>query len=130
MNRAGYSSYAHGLLRIATGLLFLVPGLVKVTGFPAMPPGQQPLLTLMGIGGAIELVAGALIMLGLLTRPAALVAAGLTAVSYWLVHAGGGPYPASAGAVASVLFFFIFLFLAAAGPGALGLDGTRRRGWR
>ena len=63
---ASFSRFAPqllGLLRIVAGLLFLSHGLVKIVGFPAVPPGRQELLTLFGIGGVIELVAGTLIMI-------------------------------------------------------------------
>lgn len=118
-----YAPLLLGLLRIVAGLLFLSHGLVKLFGFPpGAQPGPQPLLTMFGIGGAIELVAGVLIALGLLTRPAALVASGEMAVGYWMYHAPHGFYPAVNGGDAAILYCFFFLYLVAAGPGALALD--------
>ena len=68
-------------LRIVAGVLFLSHGLVKLFGFPSgAAPGQQALLSLMGIGAVIELVTGTLITLGLFTRAAAFIAAGEMAV--------------------------------------------------
>jgi putative oxidoreductase len=59
-------------LRIVAGVLFLSHGLVKLFGFPpGAAPGQQELLSVMGIGAVIETVAGTLIALGLFTRAAA-----------------------------------------------------------
>ncbi|MGQ0590590.1 MAG: DoxX family protein [Sphingosinicella sp.] len=121
-----YAPQLLGLLRIVAGLLFLSHGLVKILGFPAVPPGQQELLTLMGIGGVIELVAGTLILLGLFTRPAAFIASGEMAVAYWMFHAPQGPYPVGNGGDAAILYCFLFLYLVAAGPGAFSLDGSRR----
>ena len=120
-----------GLLRIVAGLLFLAHGLVKLFGFPpeAMP-GQQEPLTLLGIAGIIELVAGTLITIGLFTRPAAFIAAGEMAVAYWMMHAPRSFYPAVNQGDAAILFCFLFLYLVAAGPGAFSLDrnrGARRR---
>ena len=126
---ASLSSYAPqllGLLRIVAGLLFLSHGLVKIVGFPAAPPGQQELLTLMGIGGLIELVAGTLIMIGLFTRPAALIASGEMAVAYWMFHAPRSLYPVANDGDAAILYCFLFLYLVAAGPGAFSLDRSRR----
>jgi len=110
-------------LRIVAGVLFLAHGLVKQFGFPeGAPPGQVPLATLFGVGGVIETVTGALIALGLFTRPAAFIASGQMAVAYWMFHAPRSPYPAVNHGDAAILFCFVFLYLAAAGPGAFSLD--------
>jgi len=122
-----YAPQLLGLLRIVAGLLFLSHGLVKIVGFPAVPPGQQELLTLMGIGGVIELVAGTLIMIGLFTRPAAFIASGQMAVAYWMFHAPRSLYPVANDGDAAILYCFLFLYLVAAGPGAFSLDRMRGR---
>jgi putative oxidoreductase len=110
-------------LRIVAGLLFLSHGLVKLFGFPpGAAPGQQELLSLMGIGAVIELVTGTLITLGLFTRAAAFIAAGEMAVAYWMFHAPASIYPAVNGGDAAILFCFIFLYLVAAGAGAFSLE--------
>jgi putative oxidoreductase len=115
-------------LRVMAGLLFLAHGTVKLFGFPeGAQPGQQALFTLFGIGAVLELVGGALIALGLFTRPAAFVVAGEMAVAYFLFHAPHSPFPAVNGGDAAILFSFIFLYLFTAGPGAFSLDGLRRR---
>jgi len=117
-----------GALRIIAGLLFLAHGLVKVAGFPAgAEPGQQALLSLFGIGGLIEIVTGALVALGLFTRPAAFVASGQMAVAYFMFHAPSGFFPVLNGGEGAILFSFIFLHLAAAGAGAFSLEGLLRR---
>jgi putative oxidoreductase len=124
---ARYQTQLLGILRIVAGLLFLSHGLVKLFGFPAgAEPGQQMLLSLMGIGGIIEFVAGSLIMLGLFTRPAALIASGEMAVAYWMFHAPSSLYPVVNMGDAAILYCFLFLYLAAAGPGAFSVDGMRR----
>jgi putative oxidoreductase len=123
-----YQSYLLGLLRIVSGVLFLAHGLVKLFGFPpGAQPGTQPLASLLGVGGVIELVAGTLIALGLFTRPAAFIAAGEMAVAYWMFHAPQSFYPVVNQGDAAILYCFLFLYLAAAGPGAFSLDGARRR---
>lgn len=122
-----YNAIAHGLLRIVSGLLFLFHGLVKIFGFPpGVQPGQVPPLSLMGVGGAIELVCGTLIMIGLFSRTAAFIASGQMAVAYWMFHAPQGLYPVGNMGDGAILYCFIFLFIAAAGPGAWSVDGLRR----
>ncbi|HWT13758.1 MAG TPA: DoxX family protein [Allosphingosinicella sp.] len=117
-----------GLLRIVAGLLFLAHGLVKLVGFPPeAQPGEQALTSMLGIGGIIELVAGALIALGLFTRPAAFIAAGEMAVAYWMFHAPRSFYPVVNEGDAAILYCFFFLYLVARGPGAFSLEGSRRR---
>ena len=119
---------ALAILRIVTGLLFLGHGLVKLIGFPAgAEPGQQALGTLLGVGGVLETVGGALIILGLFTRPTAFVLSGMMAVAYWMFHAPSSPFPVVNGGDGAILFCFIFLYLVTAGPGAWSLDGARKR---
>ena len=124
---ARFAPQALGALRMVAGLLFLAHGLIKVVGFPAgAEPGPQPLLSLFGIGGLIEIVTGALLLLGVLSRPAALIASGQMAVAYWMFHAPSSPFPAVNGGDAAILFSFVFLYVAAAGPGAFALNHLLR----
>jgi len=115
-------------LRIVSGALFLAHGLIKVAGFPlGAQPGPQPLFSLFGIGGVIEIVTGTLLIIGLFTRPAAFIASGQMAIAYWLVHAPASFYPAVNGGDAAILFCFVFLQIAAAGSGAFSLDNLIAR---
>ena len=112
-------------LRIIAGLLFLAHGLVKLWGFPeGALPGAQPLLSLFGVGAVLELVGGALLVLGLFTKPTAFILSGEMAVAYFMFHAPSSPYPAVNGGDAAILFAFIFLYLSTSGPGAWSLDGA------
>lgn len=121
-----YSPQLLAALRVVAGLLFLAHGAVKLFGFPeGAQPGQVELASLFGIGAVIELVTGALLVLGLFTRSAAFVASGQMAVAYWMFHAPSSPYPAANGGDAAILFAFIFLYLAAAGPGAFALQNRK-----
>lgn len=114
------------VLRIMVGLLFLEHGTQKLLGFPPAPNPGPALLSLLGVQGIIELVGGALLVLGFLTRPVALVLAGDMAVAYWMVHAPRSFFPVLNGGDAAILYCFVFLYLAVAGPGAWSLDTTMR----
>jgi putative oxidoreductase len=113
------------LLRIVTGLLFLEHATQKFFAFPAPFPMPGPLPPLLVAAGAIELVGGVLITLGLFTRLAAFIASGEMAVAYFMMHASKGFWPAVNMGEAAILYCFIFLYLAAAGAGAWSIDGAR-----
>jgi putative oxidoreductase len=116
------------ILRIVSGLLFLEHGLMKLAHFPGPQPGAPaPLPPLMLSAGSIELVAGVLIALGLLTRAAAFIASGEMAIAYFMVHAKQSSWPALNGGDAAVLYCFVFFYLVFAGGGAWSLDCTLRR---
>lgn len=120
------------IVRIVTGLMFMAHGTTKLLHFPAseMFPAGQPLPTLMLVGGLIELVAGALIAVGLFTRPAAFLASGEMAVAYWMMHfKPDNPFPSNNGGDAAILYCFIFLYLVFRGAGPWSIDGwfDRRR---
>lgn len=128
MLQGRYANQALGLLRIVAGLLFLLHGASKLFGIPPFAGGELPAVgTLLWIGAVIELVGGALIMIGLFTRPAAFVASGQMAVAYWMFHAPRDLYPSNNGGDAAILYCFIFLLFAAAGPGAFSIDRKRNR---
>jgi putative oxidoreductase len=115
------------VLRIMAGLLYMAHGTQKLLGFPPMPAGRAmpDLLTLQGVSGILELVLGALLVLGLFTRPAAFVASGHMAFAYFIGHAGRSFFPTLNNGDAAILYCFIFLYLSAAGPGPWSLDATR-----
>jgi putative oxidoreductase len=114
------------LLRIIAGLLFLEHGLSKFFGFP-VPFPIHPLPPMLIAAGVIELVAGALITVGLFTRLAAFVASGEMAVGYFIGHFPKGFWPVANMGEAAILFCFVFLYLAAAGAGAWSIDAARTR---
>lgn len=121
------------LLRIVAGYLFIAHGTAKHFKLPhvAMFDNLQP-FTLPGIAGMIEIVGGALLIIGLFTRPAAFICSGLMAFAYFIGHASrGNPLvPLLNGGELAVLYCFLFLFLAVAGPGAWAVDnliGKRAR---
>ena len=124
---AKFTPMAHAALRIMTGLLFLEHGSGKIIGFPAGGPAP-PLFSLFGFSGMLELVGGALIVLGLFTRPVAFVLAGEMAVAYFMAHMPKGFFPMLNGGDAAILFCFIFLYFTAAGGGIWSVDAQRKNG--
>ena len=112
----------YALLRIVTGFLFLWHGTEKIFGFPEAPPAGAPAFILW-VAGPIELVCGFLVMIGLLTRPAAFLASGLMGVAYWLAHGTRALLPILNQGELAVLYCFVFLFIAARGPGRWSVDG-------
>ena len=111
---------AYALLRIVTGFLFIWHGTQKLFNFPAYFP--YPLNPLMYAAGTIEMVGGALVMIGLLTRPAAFICSGTMAVAYWMVHGMNNFFPILNNGELSAFFCFAFLFIAARGAGIWSLD--------
>ena len=114
---------ALGVFRIVVALLFMMHGTAKLAGWPQGSPaplGAWP----MWWAGALEIVLGGLIAIGLLTRPAAFLASGMMAVAYFWMHFPDGLWPLVNGGETAVLYCFGFLLLVATGPGAFAV--TRR----
>ena len=122
----GYSPIVLSLLRIVSGLLFLAHGTQKFLSFPGgegagfgwtfAHPGAY--------AGIIELVAGALIALGLFTRHAAFLASGTMAAAYFIGHAPQNFWPVNNMGDAAILYCFAFLYFVFAGPGPVSLDAS------
>src|SRR5207249_3619962 len=111
------------LLRMVAALILFCPGAMKLFGwFGGLPPGV-PVTPLLRAAGIIEVVGGSLLMLGLLTRPVALIVSGEMAFAYFIGHyPHGGILPIRNHGEPAVLLCFIFLFLAASGAGPISLD--------
>src|SRR5262245_40641656 len=121
------------LLRIVSGLMFMLHGAQKILGWPPMPPGMGgggPLPTIAIVAGWIEVIGGFLILIGLFTSIAAFVCSGEMAVAYFTVHAkwtGDGWVPIVNQGEAAVLYCFLFLFIAAHGAGIWSVDAAMRK---
>ena len=112
------------ILRIVAALIFFEHGSQKLLGFPPTdsPPG---VLSLSWVAGALELVGGALLAVGLFTRPVAFVLSGEMAFAYWMAHAPRSFFPVLNGGDAAILYCFVFLYLAFAGGGPWSADALR-----
>ena len=120
-----YTSQLQSVLRIMAGLLFLQHGTTKYLYFPETQLSGASPLTMGGGAGVIELIGGALLVLGLFTRPAAFIMSGTMAVAYFIAHAPQGFFPIINGGELAALYCFVFLYFAAAGAGAWSLDRVR-----
>jgi putative oxidoreductase len=117
-----YSGILLSVLRFMSGLLLLQHGTTKYLGVPVGPMNNASPMTMSGAAGVIELVFGALLVIGLFTRLSAFIVSGMTAVAYFYAHAARSFYPILNGGELAVLYCFVFLYIAAAGPGPLSVD--------
>jgi len=127
-----WSSFAPQLLavlRIVAAFMFILAGTSKLFAFPVpLPPGVTAhVLSLVWFAGVLEVFGGALVLVGLCTRPIAFVLAGEMAVAYFKAHFPHSFWPTVNGGVSAVLYCFIWLYLSAAGAGAWSLDALRRK---
>jgi len=128
-----WQSWAHqlqGLLRIVAASIFILSGTTKLFAFPAgIPPngGTVPLMSQLGLGAALEVIGGGLLLLGLFTRPVAFLLSGEMAVAYFQFHFPQGFWPTLNGGIPAILYCFLWLYFSAAGAGAWSLDAVRRK---
>jgi putative oxidoreductase len=124
------SHHLLGLLRLITAFLFIQFGTAKLLGLPApiMPDGgTAPLMSQAGIAGLLEIVGGALLFIGLFTRPVAFILSGEMAFAYFIGHAPQGFWPVLNQGTPAILFCFLFLYFSAAGPGAFSVSSAIHR---
>lgn len=122
---ASLAGATHAVLRIGAGLFFFLHGAPKLFGwFGGMGPegGGAELVSLMGLAGIFEVFGGILIVLGLLTRPVAILLALEMITAYLYAHVPRGPIPYSNGGELALLYLSVWIFLAGNGPGPVSLD--------
>jgi putative oxidoreductase len=128
LSRAQLHVAAVTVLRIGTGLLFIEHGLQKLFGllggFMGTPGATAPIASQMGLAGFLELTGGALLVLGLLTRPAAFVLLGEMLYAFITVHAPQGGAPVQNGGELALLYAVVFAFFAVNGGGVVSLDAA------
>ena len=112
------------LFRFITGLLLFQYGVAKIFKFPVIPYFAN-IPPLIYTAGMLELVLGALLIVGLFTRPVAFILSGEMAFAYFIAHAPQSFFPVLNGGDAAILYCFVFLYIAAAGPGPWSLDAKR-----
>ena len=118
------------LLRIVAAFIFMQSGTMKTFAFPiGVPPngGTVPLASQVGVGGVLEVVCGAMLLLGWHTRPNAFLMSGMMAVAYFQFHAPNGFWPVVNGGIPAALYAFLWLYFSAAGGGPWSIDALRGR---
>jgi len=127
---SSWTPRALALLRIVAAYLFITHGTSKLFGVPhvAMFENLQ-VFSLFGLAGILEVVVGAMVLLGLFTRAAALILSGEMAFAYFIGHAPSGNVlvPMLNEGELAVLYCFVFLLFAVAGARAWSVDEWRRR---
>jgi putative oxidoreductase len=121
MFMGAFEAQAYAAMRIMAGFLFIWHGTQKLLGFPAEFP--YPLNPMMGVAGVIELVGGALVLVGLLTRWAAFVCSGFMGAAYWMAHGTNAFFPLVNEGELAALYCFVFLCISAKGAGIWSIDG-------
>ena len=121
-----YQPYMLSLFRFMTGLLLLQFGVAKIFKFPALPYFANP-PPLIIAAGTLELILGALLVLGLFTRTVAFILAGEMAFAYFIGHAPKSFFPVVNGGSLAITLCFACLYLATAGGGPYSLDAIIRK---
>ena len=78
------------IARVLVAYMFLLHGTAKLFEFPMSMTGGNgavPLFSLFGAAAILEVVGGALLILGLFTRPVAFLLSGQMAYAYFFFHA-------------------------------------------
>lgn len=114
-----WSPVAQSLLRMVAGAMLLHHGLGKL---PFLASRGLPPLSGLWASGMVELLGGALLLVGLLTRPVALICGASAAATYLITFAPRSPWPMHNGGELTALYGMVFLYLAFAGAGAWSLD--------
>ena len=123
---ASWSPRLLSVLRFVTAFLFIAHGTQKLFDFPVPRSSPLELWSLIGLAGVLEVAGGALLLVGLFTRPVAFVMSGLMAFAYFIAHAPQGFWPLVNRGELAALYCFVFLYLAAAGGGPWSVDQRLR----
>jgi len=120
------------IVRIVAGVVFLSYGTMKLFGYPPRPPVMPPfeIMSQIGVAGILDTIGGLAIVLGLFTRPVAVVLAGEMAVAYFQFHFPQSFFPTSNNGTPAILYFLLFLYLAFAGAGEWSIDAGLARSRR
>lgn len=123
---AQWAPYVLSILRIVVALLFFEHGTSRLLGFPSPLP-TPPFLSMYWFAGAIELVGGAMLLVGIWVRPAAFIMSGEMAFAYFVSHAPAGFFPILNRGDGAILYCFVFFYIAFAGGGPWSLDALWRK---
>ncbi|GAA4190199.1 DoxX family protein [Streptosporangium oxazolinicum] len=119
------------LFRMVTGFLFLCHGAASMFGvFGGNPVTGEAVGFAVWPGwwaALVQVLCGGLVLAGLLTRPAAILASGSMAYAFFVVHLPQDLLPLRNGGEPSAMFCWSFLLIAVLGAGPWALDSLLRR---
>lgn len=124
---------AHALLRVGAGILFMQHGMQKLFGMFGgfgEPGATAPLFSQMGLAGVLEVFGGLLIVIGLFTRPVAIVLMLEMIAAFFIAHFPRGGWPIENGGELPLLYALVFAFFATHGAGPFSVDERMTRGRR
>jgi len=125
---AAWAPRALSVLRIITGLMIIEHGMAKLLGWPVVAAfANLKLFSLLGLAGTLELVGGALLIIGLFTQPVAFILSGEMAVAYFMFHAPRSFFPLINGGSLAIIYCFACLYLSTAGGGPWSVDATMKK---
>lgn len=121
------------ILRVPVGLILAAHGAQKLFGWFGgnglagtaqwlSSMGMEPGLLMAVLAGGAEFFCGLALVLGLMTRPAALVAAFTMLVAIFSVHIGNGLFAADGGYEYALVLMVALIALAIQGGGYLSMD--------
>ena len=111
------------VLRIVLAGLFVQHGTAKLFHIPYVPQFEHvQLMSLAGLAGAIEVVFGLLLLIGLFSRFSAFILSGEMASAYFIAHASHAALPILNQGELAAVYCWAFLYFAAAGGGPWSLD--------
>jgi putative oxidoreductase len=129
-----WEGYGRSILRVILAFTFSLHGFRHLFGIFAVSGGRggvpKALDVLPALFGALEITAALCLLVGLLTRPAALILCAELAAAYVYAALPRGPWPIRNGGNETLLYFFVFAYFAAAGSGSWSVDyflSKRRR---
>ena len=123
-----YQPLALSLFRFIAALMLFQFGVAKILKIPAESPfAKVEVMSLYGAAGTIELVLGALLMIGLFTRPVAFILSGEMAFAYFISHAPRSFFPVVNNGSLAIALCFACLYLSTSGGGPISLDAILRK---
>jgi putative oxidoreductase len=122
-----WSSQILSIMRIAIAFLFMAHGTQTLFGYPASGEfAGVNLFSWTGLAGVLETFGGLAVLVGIFTRPIALILSVEMAVVYLTTYASANVWPRLNGGDLAFFYCFLFLYLAVAGGGPWSLDARLR----
>ena len=126
-----WEPYARSVMRIIVAYAFFLHGFRHLLGIFPVPARTRAInMALDGLPamfGVIELAGGLLLLLGLFTRPIAVLLCAQAALAYLYTSVPRGPWPIRNGGNEALIYFLVFAYIAATDGGEWSLDRALQR---